>query len=794
LQSSGAGVSKGVVVVPEDERPRPGAEAIRFDLVLESTGLVAWEWDLVTGGVRTAGDLETILGVAPGALGHGWEAVLAVVHADDRQALADWLETRRRGGPETSLDFRVANPAGEARWGVVRGRTYRDGEGRPSRVVGVLGDVTERRHQQEEERRSQRFLDSVIEHIPAMVFVKDAAELRFVLVNRAGEELLGYPGAELVGRNDHDLFAAEEADVLAATDREVLQSGEVRDVPVKAVHTRHRGTRLLHTKRIPICDDDGRPQFLLGISEDVTERVEAEAALAEAQQEAERVSRAKTDFLSRMSHELRTPLNAILGFAQVLELDELGDDHRRSVEQILRAGRHLLDLINEVLDISRIESGRLALSLEPVEVGEVVEEALDLIRPIAAGQSITLPATLPAACAGHVRADRQRLKQVLLNLLANAVKFNRHGGRVTVDCEVAGTGRLRLAVGDTGPGISEAQRPLLFSPFERLGADQWGVEGTGLGLALAKGLVEAMGGAIGVDSAPGQGSVFWVELDSLEAPPGGPDRRPRHRAPPAEDPGVTRTVLYVEDNPSNVALVQHVLARRPEVRLLVAVEGGAGMALAKEHQPDLVLLDMHLPDLSGEVVLQRLRAEPRTRDVPVVMLSADATPSQVKRLLAAGAADYLTKPFDIAHLLSLVDGLAGTGAAPAPGTTAPAAEEEGTLDRSVLDSLRFLDDTPPGNRLAQLVALYLEDTATRLGELREALTGKDAAAVNHFAHNVKGTSATYGAARLARLCGELEQVAGDGDVAASSELLAGIEEEFERVGVALRREFPELAG
>jgi PAS domain S-box-containing protein len=284
--------SKGVVVVPDDERLQPAADAIRLDLVLEATGMAAWEWDLVTGGVRTSGDVETILGVAPGDLGRGWDAALGVIHADDRQAFAEWLEARRLGGPEASLDFRVPGPAGGVRWAVARGRCYRDDGGRPARVVGVVADVSERRRQQEEDGRSQRFLDSVIEHIPAMVFVKDAAELRFVLVNRGGEELLGSPGAELVGRNDHDFLPAEEADFSTAKDRAVLQRGEVLDIPVEPVHTRDRGTRLLHTKKIPICDDDGRPQFLLGISEDVTERVEAEAALAEARLETERGSRA----------------------------------------------------------------------------------------------------------------------------------------------------------------------------------------------------------------------------------------------------------------------------------------------------------------------------------------------------------------------------------------------------------------------------------------------------------------------------------------------------------------------
>jgi CheY-like chemotaxis protein len=257
---------------------------------------------------------------------------------------------------------------------------------------------------------------------------------------------------------------------------------------------------------------------------------------------------------------------------------------------------------------------------------------------------------------------------------------------------------------------------------------------------------------------------------------------------------VARTVLYVEDNVSNVRLVEHVLARRPEVRLLVAMAGGVGVELAKEHQPDLVLLDMNLPDLSGEVVLQRLRAEPRTRGIPVVIISADATPGQVERLLAAGAADYLTKPFDVAHLLGLVDGLGDPGAHAPAGGPGPAVEGDGPLDRAVLDSLRPLTDDRPGARLADLLAAYVEDAAARLTELREALAGGDAAAAAHLTHSVRGTSASYGAPRLAGLCAELEQAAIGGDLVASSELLVGIDEEFARVRAALQREFPELAG
>jgi signal transduction histidine kinase/ActR/RegA family two-component response regulator len=382
-------------------------------------------------------------------------------------------------------------------------------------------------------------------------------------------------------------------------------------------------------------------------------------ALLTAKQAAEEASQAKSEFLSRMSHELRTPLNAILGFAQLLELDDLTADQRESVDHILRAGRHLLDLVNEVLDLSRIEAGRLQLSPEPVLVGDVLREALDLVRPLAAERRVRLAvgADAGAAAPRRVVADLQRLKQVLLNLLSNAIKYNREGGGVVLACEAAPDERLRLVVTDTGPGIPADRLARLFTPFERLGAEQSGVEGTGLGLALSQRLVAAMGGTLGVESRPGQGSSFWVELppageDEEEAPPadgGAPGAAPDAPAGPG------RTVLYVEDNLSNLALVRRVLARRPRIALLTAMQGQLGLDLARSHRPALVLLDLHLPDVAGEDVLRALRAAPETRDVPVVVVSADATPRQVERLLAAGARSYLTKPLDVPRLLQVVD-------------------------------------------------------------------------------------------------------------------------------------------
>ncbi|PYO03446.1 MAG: hypothetical protein DMD91_01200 [Candidatus Rokuibacteriota bacterium] len=372
-----------------------------------------------------------------------------------------------------------------------------------------------------------------------------------------------------------------------------------------------------------------------------------------AEEEADRANRTKSEFLSRMSHELRTPLNAILGFGQVLEMDSLDAEQRDSVAHVLAAGRHLLGLIDEVLDIARIEAGRLTLSLEPVDMRTVLDEVRSLIRPLAAGRRLEVRAENPPADALYVLADRQRLKQVLLNLLSNAVKYNREAGSIRVWCDTAPENRLRLNVRDTGPGIPPDKLGQLFTPFERLGAEATAISGTGLGLALSKGLVDAMGGAIGVESTPGQGSLFWVELRRAETPEA--DREALEEVEASGLRAVRGTVLYVEDNLSNLQLIERLLARRPGIKLLSAMQGRIGLDLAREHRPGLILLDLHLPDVHGSEVLRRLRQDAGTRDIPVVIISADASPREVERLRAAGARDYLTKPIDVRRFLVIVD-------------------------------------------------------------------------------------------------------------------------------------------
>jgi signal transduction histidine kinase/response regulator RpfG family c-di-GMP phosphodiesterase len=473
----------------------------------------------------------------------------------------------------------------------------------------------------------------------------------------------------------------------------------------------------------PLKDDSGEIRGGVAVVRDITLTKSTEDILRQAKEEAERANRAKSEFLSRMSHELRTPLNSILGFAQLLALADLAVPHQNHVQQILKGGYHLLELINEVLDLARIEAGRLSMSPEPVQIKDAVKEALDLVRPIASSRNITLSADLSAYGDRYVNADRQRLKQVLLNLLSNAIKFNRNNGLVVLRCEETRHQRLHIEVADTGSGIDEEGLKKIFTPFERLGADRNAVEGTGLGLALSKRMIEAMGGTLGVQSTAGVGSRFFFDLALVEHSTEQKVDRDFPAALTGRSASYAGTVLYIEDNLSNIHLIQQILASYPGVHLLEAMQGQLGLDLANTHTPDWILLDLHLPDMPGEEVLRHLRRDPRTEGIPVTVLSADATPSQVMHLKAAGAREYLTKPLDVRQMIALLEQtLRPHQPKETPGESAtarsPSSEHVGQIDKAAGWAPEAITLTGlPGQLLQQLLNAVQDGEKDRLDEL-----------------------------------------------------------------------------
>jgi PAS domain S-box-containing protein len=430
-----------------------------------------------------------------------------------------------------------------------------------------------------------------------------------------------------------------------------------------------RGTEVLHVRKdgqvFPIEYSTavvkvGDRELVLGIDRDVTGRKQAEEALSQAKDAAETANRAKSEFLSRMSHELRTPMNAILGFAQLLEMSQkepLTSNQHERLKQIVKGGQHLLDLINEILDISRIEANRLQISPEPVSVTESIQEVLDLTTPLAVKRQIQVVTKLGSLDRKYfVMADRQRLKQILLNLVSNAVKYNFEGGSIIITCQQSPSNRWRISIADSGPGISRENIARLFTPFERLNTGQSSVEGTGLGLVLAKRLVELMHGDIGVESMVGRGSTFWIELPMAERP----TEKLRRMGGTKELPPLSvsvQTILYVEDNVANFELIQQVLADYKHIELVWATDARAGIELARSHHPNLILLDLHLDNSEGTEVLYQLKQREETRDIPVIMVTADATSGQANRIMNMGASAFLTKPLNVKHLLQLMEEL-----------------------------------------------------------------------------------------------------------------------------------------
>ncbi len=534
-------------------------------------------------------------------------------------------------------------------------------------VADLLSTVIESRHHQARLREVEARYRRIVANTPGMVYQ---------LVRHAGGEF----ALPFVSEGCRQLFEIEPAQAIAqptllrdavhpedlASVREAIRVSVETSSPVSWEGRLRPASGILHHIAVRMQPERQPNGDIIwdGVIFDVSELKRAETAMRAAKDEAERANSAKSEFLSRMSHELRTPLNAILGFGQLLGLETLTPMQASSVDQILTGGRHLLDLVNEVLDIARIEAGKVDMAAEPLAVDESIAATLRFVQPMAQQHCVRLVhRALPRPDTLLALADPGRFNQVLLNLLSNAIKYNHPDGAVRVSARRRGGRRwVRVTISDTGPGLSPVDISRLFTPFQRLKAPERGITGTGIGLAISKGLVEAMGGTVGVRSTVGQGCRFYIDLPlAADVPP--PVVPAGERSPwvplaaaaPPEPPPV-RTVLLIDDQPANVALVERVFQTRDDLRLFAAVDGRDGLAQARERRPDLILLDLHLPDIQGDEVVRRLHTERRTTDIPVLVLSADATPGQIDRLRGLGVRDYLTKPFKIDTLLRAIDG------------------------------------------------------------------------------------------------------------------------------------------
>jgi len=493
------------------------------------------------------------------------------------------------------------------------------------------------------------------------------------LFNVGAERMLGYMAAEVVNRiRPSDIHDRQE--VMARAQALSLELATPIAAGFEALaYKASRGIEDIYEltyickdgSRFPaivsitaLRDDQGDIIGYLLIGTDNSSRKRVELELNDAMAAAEKANRAKTDFLSAMSHELRTPLNAILGFAQLLESGSPAptSSQKRNLDQILKAGWYLLELINEILDLALIESGKVTLSREPVSLAEVIRECRAMIEPQAQKRGVGM--TFPRLEIPYfVNADRTRVKQVLINLLFNAIKYNKLGGAVVVECTPIPPDSIRISVRDTGVGLTPEQLAQLFQPFNRLGREAGAEEGTGIGLVVTKQLVELMGGAIGVDSAVGLGSVFWIELSQTSAPQiaalDGDAASPQR--PQLPDGAALRTLLYVEDNPANLELVEQLIARRSDLRLLSAADGDLGIEFARTCHPEVILMDINLPGISGTEAMRILRADPSTAHIPIIALSANAVPRDIAKALEAGFFNYLTKPIKVNQFMDALD-------------------------------------------------------------------------------------------------------------------------------------------
>lgn len=578
-----------------------------------------------------------------------------------------WLHLKQDGRWDGELWNRRKN--GEEFAALENISTVRGSNGDIRYYVAMFQDISERKRSHEALQRAYGENRAITEAIHDNLYMLDKSG-RLVWWNKRLQAVTGLPDEALKGRAGEEFFIEEDRAMVQSAIRSCFETGYAE---VQARMITAAGPVYYHYNGVRVLDEGGSVIGITGAGRDISERKEAEARINQlnqeleqrveerttellaAKHEAERANHAKSDFLSSMSHELRTPLNAILGFSQLLQFSSnLSQEELGNIDEILKGGKHLLELINEVLDLAKIEAGHLDFLIEPLSCQEIAQECLDLLQPIKERYQISLQAMLPDDAHIYVLADKTRLKQVLLNLLSNAFKYNRPNGSVTLSIETVAPDKVRWIVQDTGIGIPPGRQADLFQAFNRLGADKMDIEGTGIGLVICKRVTEAMDGRIGFESTYGTGSKFWIELPRSH----GHVKiaiTPHHADLAAADPSAKeRTLLYVEDNATNVKLMESIIKLLPNLCLITAHNAELGLQLACTHHPDLVIMDIGLPGMNGYEALYQLNAMEETRHIPVIALSANAMEGDIAQGKASGFFDYITKPIEINPLIKAI--------------------------------------------------------------------------------------------------------------------------------------------
>ena len=636
-------------------------ERLRRGQVYANIG--TWEWDIVTNELYWTERVGPLFGYPENnSMDIEFDKFLNVIHADDKDAVMNAIRDSVEHNQPYNIEHRVVWADGTIKWVQEKGAVIRDENDKPIKMIGVVQDIHDKKLAElalAERENDLKFAQSIAKIGNWSIDFSDGSvdwsDEVYNLLNMKKvdnpahfgllKDILLEEDFRLIGKK---LIEAEKTGQFNVTHRVVLKNNTIRYFQ-----------EIAHAE----LDSTGKVSKLVGTVQDVTERVESENALIAAKDEATKANFAKSEFLSSMSHELRTPMNSIIGFSQLLEYDEkLTSEQKANIREIRKAGKHLLELINQVLDLSKIESGNNDMILEPVLINDVIQESITLVKTLAFKKSVKIQFINEAQFI--VKADRLRLKQVVLNLLSNAIKYNKINGevRITLEKKVSEKqAKILLVVADKGIGIPSNQLNELFLPFQRLGLENKEVEGTGIGLSITKRIVELMNGSIGVLSKENEGSTFWVELDVLES-----EKASRIQTDQKEEEIVKNNpsqinkpnevyVVYIEDNLSNIKLMTQIFDYLPGAKLVTSTKPLDGLKIISEIKPELILLDINLPEMNGFEVLKRIRKMEEFESIPVLAITANAMENDVKKGMDLGFSYYITKPIDINKFMKIIN-------------------------------------------------------------------------------------------------------------------------------------------